>query len=68
MRTCSVAWNPASAQLCSEEGREVASQGLSLVHRLFRKTEHNKYTDPFLKKKCFKCIISLKVSSVFHNV
>lgn len=22
----------------------------------------------FLKKKCFKCITSLKVSSVFHNV
>lgn len=43
--------------------------GAFLVHRSFRKTEHNKYTNPLLKKKkCSKRIISLKTSSVFHNV
>ena len=56
--TCSVARNPASAQPCSKEGREGASQGLSLVHRLFRKTEHNKYTNLFLKKKKTKSVLN----------
>lgn len=55
----------------SEGGRDRRTSGASLIHRLCRKTEYNKYTNPFLKKKkkkCFKCIISLKISSVFHNV
>ena len=70
-------WGPAwwlgillQPNLVARKEERGGSQGLSLVHRLFRKREHNKYTDPFLKKKkkCFKCIISLKISSVFHNV
>lgn len=35
----------------SEEEKGSKSVGASLVHRLFRKTERNKYTNPFLKKK-----------------
>ena len=51
-------WGPAwwlgillQPNLVARKEERGGSQGLSLVHRLFRKREHNKYTDPFLKKK-----------------